>query len=563
MMFIKLSFLSLMSVSLGRTVSCLPVYNEIPWEEVFRLAEQHHVLPMVVDAAYKVYGNDILKDHLAPYKKRAQKLTYLQTVKTERFLSVYRFLSGKGLNPLIMKGLICRKLYPKPDFRFSVDEDLLIPPDEAIRYHEALLAFGMKANVPEQSIAAAQEVSYTSADRVLSLEVHRLPFSEDSGAYGEYNEYFENVFERVVSVSVSGVDIQTMAPTDHLFYLICHVLKHFLHGGCGIRQVCDIGLFAQAYGEQIDWSRLLEQIASIRATDFTAALFAIADKSLGIGIADLPKDLCSREIDPEALLDDILESGVHGSSTMSRKHSATITLRAAENAGSGKNAKKSSKTRTLFPAASDLEKWYPYLKKHRWLLPVAWVQRILRYLRAGNASNTPGEALRIGRERVSLMEQYGLLSEEPVKQVDTKEYLLAMCELIDQGNEVSIPVVGSSMTPFLGDGRDQVYVKAPERPIRKGDIVLYRRRNGDFVLHRVCQVHGKGDDATYDMIGDSQDIIERGIQRAQIIAMATRARRKGKIIEPGSFNWRFFQNVWIRIIPLRRFLRRIYRVIKI
>ena len=309
----------------------------------------------------------------------------------------------------------------------------------------------------------------------------------------------------------------------------------------------------QAYGEQIDWSRLLEQIASIRATDFTAALFAIANGSLGIEIADLPEELRWRETDPEALLDDILASGVHGSSTMSRKHSATITLRAAD---------KNSKTRTLFPSASDLEKWYPYLKKHRWLLPVAWVQRILRYLKAGNASNTPGEALRIGRERVSLMEQYGLLSEPPVKQVDTKAYLLAMCELIDQGNEVSIPVVGSSMTPFLGDGRDQVYVKAPERPIRKGDIVLYRRRNGDFVLHRVCKVHGKGDGAVYDIVGDSQNRIERNVQRQQILAVATRAKRKGKMIAPGCLYWWFFQHIWVNIIPLRHLILRIYSALK-
>ena len=561
-MLVKLSFLSLMSVALGRTVSSFPVCKEISWKEVFRLAEQHHVLPMVVDAAYRLYGNDIPQDCLAPYKKRAQQMTYLQTVKTERFLAIYRFLSEQGLTPLVMKGLVCRKLYPKPDFRFSVDEDLLVPPDKALVYHKALLAYGLKADVTEQAALSEQEISYKSEDGVLFLEVHQLPFPPDSGAYGEYNTYFDNVFERAVRISVAGVDVWTMAPTDHLFYLICHALKHFMHGGCGIRQICDIGLFAQAYTEQIDWMRLIDQINSISAKDFTATLFAIAETSLGINTDEIPDKLRSSGNDPEALLEDILESGVHGSSTMSRKHSATITLRAAESAGTKRNGKRTSQTRTLFPPVSAMEKQYPYLDSKPWLLPVAWTQRIFRYIKAHDTTNSPGEALRIGHERVSLMKEYGLLSDPSVKQVGTEEYLSALCELIEEGHEVSIPIVGSSMVPFLGDGRDQIFVKLPGRPIRRGDIVLYRRGNGDFVLHRVHRVYGSGDDATFDVIGDAQNIIEHGVQKKQIFAMATRARRKGKIIKSGCLYWWFFQYIWIGIIPLRRKLLRLYAVIK-
>ena len=557
MMLVKPGFLSLMSISLGRAVSGLPENDAISWEEVFRLAEQHHVLPMAADAAYRFYRNEIPQDCLASYKNRAKRLTYLQTLKTERFLSLYKELSEQGLTPLVMKGLICRKLYPEPDFRFSADEDLLIPPDQAPVYHKALLALGLKTDTSEQSISTTQEVSYRSEDGVLLLEVHRFPFPPESGAYGDYNRFFADAFERAVTETYGDADIRTLAPTDHLFYLICHTVKHFLHGGCGIRQVCDIGLFAKVYAEQIEWTRLTEQIDSIRARDFTASLFTIAQESLGIDLEKVPERLRVSRTDPEGLLDDILESGVYGSSTMSRKHSATITLRAAEAAGN----RKTSRTRTVFPPMSVMVKSYPYLEKRPWLLPPAWLQRIIRYLNSRDADNTPGEALRIGKERVSLMKTYGLLSDQPVKQVDTGQYLTALSELIDQGHEVSIPVAGSSMTPFLGDGRDQAFVRAPWRRIRRGDIVLYRRANGVFVLHRVYRVHGSGDTAAYDMIGDAQDSIERGIQRSQIIAMAARVRRKGKIIEPGCFYWWFFQNIWIRIIPLRRLLMRLYAVI--
>ena len=64
------------------------------------------------------------------------------------------------------------------------------------------------------------------------------------------------------------------------FYLICHAFKHFLHSGFGIRQVCDIILFANAYGDAIDWERVLKQCREIQADLFAAALFGIGEKYL-------------------------------------------------------------------------------------------------------------------------------------------------------------------------------------------------------------------------------------------------------------------------------------------
>lgn len=554
----KRDFLSLMRLALGSTEGGHVPCGEVDWEEVFKVAEQHHVLPMITDAAYRTYGNDVPWEHLVHYKKRAQRLVYLQTVKTERFLSVYRYLSGQGMTPLLIKGLICRSLYPYPDFRFSADEDLLIPPNQALRYHEALLSYGLKSDSSNQAASSEPETPYRSDDGVLFLEVHRHTFPPDSPAYGEYDRFFAGASDRAVTVSVSGTDFLTMSPTDHLLYLICHALKHFLHGGFGIRQVCDIGLLARAYVGEIDWRGLKEKIESIRARDFAASLFAIAKDALGIDLTGMPEEFFSGDGDHEALLEDILESGVYGSSTLSRKHSATITLRAAENRGLESSERRSFWTRTVFLPACRLEKRYPYLAKHPWLLPVAWTQRIWHYLKTRDAANTPGEALRIGKERILLMKSYGLLDDLSVKQVETGEYLTALCELIRQGHEVSIPVAGGSMTPFLGDGRDQVYARAPWRPVRRGDIVLYRRKNGAYVLHRVYRVHGSGEEAAFDLIGDAQDKIERNIQRKQIFAVVTRARRKGKLIEPGGFYWWFFQFIWIRLVPVRSLLMRLY-----
>lgn len=44
-----------------------------------------------------------------------------------------------------------------------------------------------------------------------------------------------------------------------------------------------------------------------------------------------------------------------------------------------------------------------------------------------------------------------------MKQVDTKAYMTALRSLTEQGHSVSVPVAGSSMSPFLAGGRDTVF----------------------------------------------------------------------------------------------------------
>lgn len=124
----------------------------------------------------------------------------------------------------------------------------------------------------------------------------------------------------------------------------------------------------------------------------------------------------------------------------------------------------------------------------------------------------------------------------------------------DTVDSLPLVVTGNSMSPFLIHGRDTVYLSRLTRPARRGDALLYQRRNGSCVFHRVYRVTDEG----LTMVGDAQTVLERGIQSDQIIAIMTAATRKGKSIRPGSFWWVFFEKVWIRMIPLRRPVHSLY-----
>lgn len=141
---------------------------------------------------------------------------------------------------------------------------------------------------------------------------------------------------------------------------------------------------------------------------------------------------------------------------------------------------------------------------------------------------------------------------------DTRTYMEKFSALMAAGESLDLPVWGNSMNPFLVHGRDRVRLQAPNRPLKTGDIALYRRENGDYILHRICAVK----DGCYTMVGDAQTHREWGIRPDQIIAVALWAERKGRVQRPGSFWWEFFARIWVRIIPLRPGLVRLYLLLR-
>ena len=75
--------------------------------------------------------------------------------------------------------------------------------------------------------------------------------------------------------------------------------------------------------------------------------------------------------------------------------------------------------------------------------------------------------------------------EIPVRIVDNQEYMKVVRSLLEEGKEVPLVVTGNSMMPFLIDRRDQVLIKKPDRPLKKGDIAFFQRENGQYILHRI------------------------------------------------------------------------------
>ncbi len=383
------------------------------WVELFRIATTHQVLPLIYEAVYDCPAARNMEPQVfMSAKQQTIRSVMLQTMKTNEFLGLFQHLQKAGVQALVVKGIVCRNLYPNPDYRMSGDEDVLIPEEQFKLCHQVMLDYGMQPADPTQDIQSEHEVPYGKPGSPIYIELHKCLFPPESTAYGDLNRFFKNVHDRAIKLSIDGKQVVTMGYTDHLFYLICHAFKHFLHSGFGIRQVCDIVLFANAYGKEIDWIRILQQCREIHADLFTAALFQIGQKYLTFdpSRAGYPQEWQEIQVDEQLMLDDLLEAGIYGDGTMSRKHSSNITLNAVS---SEKQGKKSSHfvIKTLFPTVQNMEGRYPYLKKHPYLLPIAWINRIWKYRKETQTvlNNDAAESIQIGNQRLKMMKTYGII----------------------------------------------------------------------------------------------------------------------------------------------------------
>lgn len=138
--------------------------------------------------------------------------------------------------------------------------------------------------------------------------------------------------------------------------------------------------------------------------------------------------------------------------------------------------------------------------------------------------------------------------------VDTKEYLSTICVLLQEGKtDLPVPVTGSSMCPFLHPG-DIVYLNRLDGAPKRGDIVLFTRAEGSFVLHRVFRAR---QDGSFLLLGDNQTQPEPVPGTDRIHALVTSARRRDKPLSRRSLCWWFYAHVWLLIRPLRSLIARL------
>ena len=121
--------------------------------------------------------------------------------------------------------------------------------------------------------------------------------------------------------------------------------------------------------------------------------------------------------------------------------------------------------------------------------------------------------------------------------------------VLAEGGRHYMPTVGDSMRPMLHGRHDTVVIEPPSRPLKKMDIPLYRRPDGQYVLHRIVGVRPDG----YVTCGDNRRRREYGVTDEMVVGILVGYYRGEKEISLSSWRYRLYVTFWCRPYYLRAF----------
>lgn len=119
-------------------------------------------------------------------------------------------------------------------------------------------------------------------------------------------------------------------------------------------------------------------------------------------------------------------------------------------------------------------------------------------------------------------------------------------EAVSGGKEVRLTVTGFSMFPILRGWSDDVILSKPGK-VKKYDVVLFERDNGEYIFHRVI----KKKNGILTIAGDNETKKEYPVYEEKVIAKMTAFIRSGKTYNVTFLPYMIYSRLWLFIFPLR------------
>ena len=268
-------------------------------------------------------------------------------------------LSRRGIDHVLMKGYVLKDYYPVPELRSFGDIDVVIRPEDREKCHGLMLELGYE-------VKADWEPVYSYVKPLEYYEFHTQLLETDISDTLDCRDYFADLWHHTVSTGVHSYELE---PEFHFLYLLAHLAKHVRGSGAGARLYLDLAAFILRFRQDADWNRIRRELEKTRLGGFANTALSFVERYFGV---ESPLALKPVEADALELLADLTAAGgVFGRFAVS---GGTVTLR-SEGEGTGRLA---VIRKRLFPAAKTIESRYTYLQKRPWLLPVAWMHRVVR-----------------------------------------------------------------------------------------------------------------------------------------------------------------------------------------
>ncbi|MDR0890031.1 MAG: nucleotidyltransferase family protein [Oscillospiraceae bacterium] len=310
--------------------------------QILQIAKRHGVSNMLYYAAKSL---PIDAQMLQALKKITYAAAARENIQSRELQALLIAFARENVSALPLKGSCIKHLYPSADMRYMSDTDLLIRPEQARAVRSCMEALGYRV----EKFDAGSTDLYTSA-HAMHYELHRCVADEG------HSEETVRFLSSLLDIAQPGESALALSPEAHYAYILCHMIKHFIYGGTGMRSVLDVYICREKW--KMDAAKREALLQKLGIASFEENVYNLALTWFAEGQADERL---------QEMGDYILHSGVFG----------TEPARVEDRLLMQKGSRKTYLLRRLFPNPSVMRREYPILKKLPVFLPFFWIWRVI------------------------------------------------------------------------------------------------------------------------------------------------------------------------------------------
>ena len=356
--------IDLLNSSIHDTKPKLDYSKNIDWDKIIEESNAHSVTGLLYPALKKYDNSKLDIDVLNSLKKSTFISAVQQSKHIKETAKILELFNKNNIPVIVLKGLVIRNYYPMPDLRTMCDSDVIIHKEDLEKVRTLLLNQGFR-----EEEDAGHHIAFFKFG--FNLEVHWTLANE---TFRKGQECFqEHIWNDARKIQVDGVDTLALSLEDQALHFCAHMASHMAISGFGVRQLADLVLLVEHEGKNINWNNFIEKAKKSGLYKFSLGMFKVCNYLFNM---EIPKELNDGNNDEEVIklvVDDIFTGGVYGQRDLS------FTFRAQVGYDIEDDSTFSMIKRyieIILPPPSKLSDRYVYAKKHKILLPVAWIHHI-------------------------------------------------------------------------------------------------------------------------------------------------------------------------------------------
>ena len=242
------------------------------------LAQAHCTIPFVLPYLRNTSVYTSMKQQV-----KSMMLNYYQI---EHFTRItVSLLSENNIDCYLLKGLSLADCYPVPEYRKLGDLDLYLADPATLSQAQSVLdANGYVLQDELSDHHLTYHYTFPKTGRHFILELHYRVVGQYQ--YSRANQIVDSVYSplqlKKAYQTIHGYTYTVLPPTEYVFYMIHHMLKHYLYSGFGIRLLCDFTFYLKRHENEINFAQIHEWCRESKISHLYEIILESCRKYLGL-----------------------------------------------------------------------------------------------------------------------------------------------------------------------------------------------------------------------------------------------------------------------------------------